>query len=152
MRATLYRWNSTPIVTLGVMHVDDFRCHTIERPWIPDEEWTGGLKRESCVPDGVYALEPYTRTNGDEVYMLVNPLLGVWGYEDDIPDDRMGRSKILLHLANFRKDIICCIGPGFTQTEHPEHGQMVGNSRAAMFEITERLNQEVDNTMEIKTL
>lgn len=152
MQATLFRWNATPVVTLGVLHVDDFRCHTIERPWIPDINWAGGKKRESCVPDGVYALEPFIRPNDDEVYQLVNELLGVYRFEEDIPEGKQARSLILIHVANFIKDIIGCIGPGLSQTEHPEYGQMVGSSRAAMFEVMERLNQDYDNTLEIVTL
>lgn len=152
MECQLYRWSPKPSYTLGTLHLGDFRCHTLERPWLPDPRWPGGTKSQSCVPDGQYALEPFTRPNGDKVYRMVNPLLGVYRTEEEIPAGVVARSYILIHIANYIHQIIGCIGPGKTQWYHETHGQSVGSSGAAMAEIVKLLDRSPLNSLEIVTL
>lgn len=152
MNHKLYRWNSSPARMLGVAHFDDFRCHTIERPWVPDDTCKGGKPFESCVPDGIYALEPFTRPDSSEVYMLVNEMLGVYRFKDDIPEGVIGRYLILIHVGNWVKDVVGCVAPGLTQAMDGEGHPMVGSSKAAMRGIMQRLDANVENTLEIITL
>lgn len=152
MASRLYRWNPSNNCTLGTIHVGDFHCHTIERPWIPDDNCLGGRPFESCVPDGTYTLLPFTRPNGDEVYQLVNEALGVYRFQEDIPEGVVARYLILIHMANWVKDIVGCIGPGKTQTYDNSGNPMVGSSRWAMERIVPRLDAQDNNELIIETL
>ena len=76
----------------------------LERPWIENPTGTpGGKPYESCVPVGVYETKLYTRPDPNpdddkppqEVIALINPDLGVYYLEDDMPDEG-GRFLILL--------------------------------------------------------
>ena len=105
-------------------------AHTIERPWIegPDR---GGLPFESCIPDGIYQLIPYTRTtNGDKVVAMVNEDLGVYFKKADRPEPK-GRFKCLIHSGNFVEHIVGCIAPGAGRTIY-DNRRMVTSSRATM--------------------
>lgn len=106
--------------------------HTIERPWIPDASFYGGKPFDSCIPDGLYQLDPFTRPNGRQVIMLSNPDLGVDRYEYDRPSQ--ARYLVLIHAANYAHEVNGCIAPGY---DFSDAGQlpMVTNSRHAMREI-----------------
>ena len=153
--AKLYRWNDSGVCTLGVAHFGSFRCHTIERPWV-DDGTPGGKSFESCVPDGIYDLEPFTRPDGTEVYMLVNEELGVYRFEEDVPgaDKALnGRWLVLIHVGNFVRNVVGCIAPGNGQTFHNKTGEpMVSSSAKTMNSIMEVLNADTHNTIEIRTL
>lgn len=108
-------------------------AHTIERPWIigPD---LGGLSNESCVPDGIYQLVPYTRTkDGSRVVALVNEELGVYFMKADRPEPK-GRFKCLIHAGNYVEDIIGCVAPGAGRTIH-KNRRMVTSSRSTMSKL-----------------
>jgi Family of unknown function (DUF5675) len=109
---------------------------TIERPWIEDPDGNlGGKPNESCVPAGVYELRPYTRSrDGKHVVALVNEKLGVYFSKADmLAAGKGGRFKILIHIANWVKDIIGCIGPGIYKADTSlSSGRMVAKSTDAM--------------------
>ena len=147
MHSKLYRWNRRADCTLGILALDPFRCHTIERPWIPADS-PGGKPFESCVPTGIYHLEPFTRPSGDEVYMLVNEDLGVFRFEHDLGDSG-GRYLVLIHKGNWSKDVVGCVAPGLTQTVDQSQNPMVGSSARAMRKVMEALDSEINNTLEI---
>ena len=97
--------------TEGVLSVSDHRLATIERPWIAHSV-PGGRPFESCVPDGEYILEPWIRgSNGHEVYILYNPDLGVYKTKTSRPAG-VGRYLVLIHIANYARNVVGCIGPG----------------------------------------
>lgn len=115
--------------TEGWIWVDDnTRLYTIERPWKAGAP--GGLPFVSCVPDGTYDLEPFVRSNGDVVFSLRNPDLGVYVYPDKRPAGK-GRYVILLHSGNSVDDVTGCIAPGLGRIIH--NGRpFVTSSRKAM--------------------
>lgn len=118
--------------TLGKLYDKDGNvlAHTIERPWIKGPD-LGGLSNESCVPDGIYQLIPYTRTtDGSKVVALVNEELGVYFQKADRPEPK-GRFKCLIHSGNYVENIIGCIAPGAGRTIH-KNRRMVTSSRATM--------------------
>lgn len=121
---------------------------TIERPWMPNPNGArGGKPMESCVPDGAYVLSPWTRPNGDEVYILYSPDLGVWREPDEHEPDR-GRNLCLIHSANFANEVNGCIAPGMIRTFM--HGRpAVGSSRYAMRSINELLGRERSHVLYI---
>lgn len=109
----------------------DEHFYTMERPWIGGVP--GGMPFKSCVPDGQYELIPYRRSNGDDVYALRNPDLGVYFTKDE-KGDAPGRYKILCHAGNFVEDVVGCIAPGIGTTIH-NNRPMVTSSRQAMKRI-----------------
>jgi len=113
---------------------------TIERPWI-DDGTPGGKPYESCIPAGKYKLRPHKRgKDGKDVVALINPDLGVYYLEEDMPEEG-GRFLILMHIANWVKDIVGCIGPGLWKTDSAQ-GRMVKSSAVAMKKVMAYLNND----------
>lgn len=119
MELEIVRYAYLPgIACLGHMNVANLRLDTLEEPWRKDPDGPGGQRREgalleSCVPDGVYRLVPHDGTKFKNVWCLVNSKLGVYRYPDDIPpDQKWGRSSVLIHAGNTTSDIMGCIAVG----------------------------------------
>lgn len=117
---------------------DDY-LYTLERPWIAGP--AGGLPFESCVPDGRYELIKYQRQNGDHVYALRNPDLGVYFTKQD-RGTREGRYKILIHSANRVTEVAGCIAPGLVRTIAGNVRQ-VRSSRPAVAKIMARRRESI---------
>lgn len=134
--------------TLGTLRVGDVTFSTIERPWIENAKGPGGMPRESCVPPGIYQVQPWNSVHFPATYILINNALGVYMQPNLIPPgQKWGRSAILMHIANRVKDVIGCIGVGM------EHGAIAGEpavlrSVAAMRELNKLLNRH-SHTLEI---
>lgn len=110
---------------------DGQSLYTLERPW--KDGMPGGMPFESCVPDGSYELIAHQRPNGDQVYALRNPDLGVY-YTEQERGNRSGRYLILLHSANWVEQIVGCIAPGKVRVI-ANNKRMVRSSREAMRQI-----------------
>lgn len=149
MESKVYRYNPTPHYTLGIGLFGAVKTHILERPWI--DEGPGGKPNESCVPYGKYDLEPFTRPDNTEVYMLVNESLGVYRFQEDVPPEG-GRFLILIHVGNYIDDIIGCLAPGLAQPTHKLDGAIVGSSTAACRDIFAELDKHEHNTLEILPL
>jgi hypothetical protein len=135
----LERKPTTPTHTEGFLSWPGGVVCTIERPWIEDGN-PGGKANESCVPAGVYSLRPHTRGDGKKVVALVNSDLGVYYLEDDmLMEGKGGRFLILIHIANWVKDIIGCVGPGLWKTDSTQ-GRMVKSSAKAMKKIMDYIS------------
>ncbi|MAO23839.1 MAG: hypothetical protein Unbinned3818contig1000_29 [Prokaryotic dsDNA virus sp.] len=91
-KVILERFAYSPMGAFGVLTVDDFKCYTVERPWLDNKA------RESCIPEGSYRMQlgMYNR-GGYPAYEIM-----------DVPD----RSLIKMHIANNIDDILGCIGFG----------------------------------------
>ena len=109
MRLILKRFAYTPTETEGVLIFNDRRLYTIEKPWRHNK------RNISCIPDGLYQIEPWVRPSGAKVYRLLNPELRVYGEDGDIPKGTLGRSYIYIHIANFADDLLGCIGVGLAR-------------------------------------
>lgn len=119
MDLTLVRWAYGSTFTLGTLFAGNIELATIERPWIPDPDTDSGLagkEQVSCVPDGEYTLRPHYSDKyaaPDFAYALVNPELGVYYQPGEIPrGQKYGRSAILIHPANYVRQLQGCIAPG----------------------------------------
>ena len=132
MNITLDRFAYTPTETQGGLVAGHEVFYTLERPWIKGI-YAGGKSFESCVPDGEYELSPFVRPNGDKVFALFNPDLGVWLNKDDRPDGH-GRYLILIHAGNTVRDVVGCIAPGESRIIH-DNQVFVTNSRVTMDKI-----------------
>lgn len=101
--ATLTRWETGPEGTFGDLVAGDFKCVTVELPWM------GNAKGKSCIPAGAYTFR--WRTD--------SPAHGEV-YEADPDDEAPGRTNIQVHAANLAGDIEQgfvsqlegCIAPG----------------------------------------
>lgn len=125
----------------------------LERPWIENPIGTpGGKPYESCVPVGVYETKPHTRgpKNGNaKVIALINPDLGVYDLEDDLPPEG-GRFLILLHKANWVHQVVGCCCPGLYHADSVS-GRMVSSSRTAMRRVMQFIDGD-DCEIEIRNI
>ena len=89
----LERFCYHPNATLGVIEVDSERFYTVERPWLDNKP------NVSCIPVGTY-----------EMGWRESPRFGETWHVKDVPD----RTHILIHVANFSRDVQGCIGLGMS--------------------------------------
>ena len=86
--------------TVGKLHVDGvFLCYTMEKPWKDNTPMV------SCIPAGVYELNPCISPKFGETYCLENSSLDV---------SLCGctkRTHILIHKANMESQLLGCIAP-----------------------------------------
>lgn len=149
----LERFSYAATETEGTLRVGDYLLSTLERPWVP-HLFPGGRPFESCVPDGDYLLQLWTRPDGSEAFILSNSDLGVYRLESDIPAGVEARYLILVHVANFVDDIVGCIAPGMHRSlmVNPETGSMeraVKSSGEAM-RVLKRVLGIGDHTLTIR--
>ena len=162
MDLSLDRFSYAKSETEGVLIVNDFSLATIERPWI-GADTLGGKPFQSCVPDGEYILEPWTRplkpgqsmTKG-AVYILYNPELGVYKTKDSRPLG-VGRYLILIHIANWVTNVVGCIGPGIERAimRNPKTGKnerSVSSSGEAMRILIDQLGRTEHHRLTIRSV
>ena len=87
----LERFCYHPNATLGVIEIDSERFYTVERPWLDNKP------NVSSIPVGTY-----------EMGWSESPRFGETWHIKDVPD----RTYILIHVANFARDVEGCIGLG----------------------------------------
>jgi hypothetical protein len=78
-------------VTLGTLEYDNFRCFTLERPWLNNKKYV------SCIPPGEYTIQKHISPTHGPCFWILN-----------VP----GRTEILIHRINFRRDTKGCVGVG----------------------------------------
>ena len=101
----LTRHGSIPgIGTFGTLKAGDLILKTVEREWLDNK---AGL---SCVPEGVYELDPHASNKKwiGNTWALVNHDLGVYHW----PNTNAKRYAILIHVANHQGQLEGCIGVG----------------------------------------
>jgi hypothetical protein len=141
MRLTLLRSTGDSERTTGILQVDGRIFATMERPWLENQAGPGGVPRQSCVPPGIYRVDPWHSVHFPETYIITNPELGVYRQPGDMPaGQKWGRSAILIHIGNFVRNVIGCIAVGM------EHGELGGEpavlrSIMAMRELNKLLNR-----------
>lgn len=137
MNGELIRFAYLSSCTLGWLTFGPLKLATIERPWIPDPDGPGGQPRESCIPDATYQIQPWNSAKFPNTFILVNNAAGVYLQPYLIPpNQKHGRSAILIHIGNTVNDVVGCIAVG---TEHSGHS--VINSRIAMERLRSVLGQ-----------
>ncbi|MGH8221330.1 MAG: DUF5675 family protein [Steroidobacteraceae bacterium] len=96
---------------LSIEGVFGFAVQTLELPWVPDPAGPGGMPGHSCVPAGTYELALHDSKEHPRSFALVNPALGV--YHMELPKGiTIGRTCCLLHVANYVRQLLGCIGVG----------------------------------------
>lgn len=138
--------------TLGVLSfstpAEDYVAQTMERPWIRMPGARGGLSGKSCVPEGLYQLERHSSEAHPNTWALVNPDLDVLHYEDR--HNGNARCLVLIHVANFSRELRGCIAPGFGRSTDEQGIHMVTKSRLAMAELKRLLPYDENHSLEIK--
>lgn len=109
--------------------------YTIEQPWRNNEPF------RSCVPDGDYDLIPFNSPKYGPCFLMVNPDLGVYAFEEDRVLETDRYLCIYNHVANWAKDVKGCSGLG-ESLGFSKRGYMVTNSGAQI----ERFRKAVDMT------
>ena len=118
--------------TVGRFLLDGRSVYSIERPWLLNQPW------ESCIPEGEYALRPYSSERFPNVWEVC-----------DVP----GRSHILIHAGNWSRDVSGCIAPGMTyRVQSPESTDIacyVGRSREALSVLFSHIARQESPTLKI---
>ena len=126
---TLERLCIDDMVSIGKLyHKGQFVCYTVERPWLDNKH---GI---SCIPPGLYDINPFNSEHHPNCFSLENENLGVSLYGDTT------RTAILIHVANFPSDVEGCIGPGLS-LHHQRWGVL--NSREAMGNLRRLINTDI---------
>ena len=120
----LERFCYHPKGTLGALTVGGKRFYSIERPWLDN------APNVSCIPEGTY-----------QMGWRDSPRFGETWHVKDVPD----RTYILIHVANYPRDVQGCIGLG---TALLGDRIAVGNSRDAVAQF-EELTKGVEWKLEI---
>jgi hypothetical protein len=138
-----------PTVTLGTLSVNDYRWQTLERPWIASGLSIAGTKGVSCVPAGIYKLVPHNSESHPKVWALVNPVLQVYHWDQDVPKPMLGiaRTTVLIHSANYASELRGCIAPGKERKKNGVWG--VFRSRDALNELRNAMGSSYDLTLTI---
>jgi len=131
----LTRFTSTDYGTFGKLIVDGKTFYTVEKPWINNQP------EISCIPSGEYTLDPHTSEKYGDVLCMVNNEIGVTHF--DSPTSK--RFACLIHVANYEKDVLGCIGLGDRFMGH-----MVTNSRKAIKEFYDIANPKGFHSLIIK--
>lgn len=149
---TLRRDTSTPEAILGTLQVGDKKLFTIEKPWKPHPNGgPAGALYESCVPAGVYRLEPFKMPSGEKSYVLSNPAAGVYKLPFEIPRPQREqvRSRVTIRSANYSFEAIDAIGVGLERTK-TSVGWKLERSLDALNVLRTMINQTLDLTLIIE--
>lgn len=94
MRATLTRTYRGSDNTLGQLDFGDQSIFTLELPWVNNQVGV------SCIPDGIYPVTKHVSPKFGRCYWIHNVI---------------GRSEILIHPANYTRQLRGCIATGTEQ-------------------------------------
>lgn len=102
---------------------------TLELPW----KWN--KRNVSCIPSAIYKIKKrYTVKRGWHFQIL------------NVPD----RSWILIHVANYSRNILGCIAPGITHADIDSDGELdVTSSRVALNKLLDAVKTDKEFEIEI---
>jgi hypothetical protein len=146
VKLILRREPPRPDCTLGLLFVGTLSLCTIERPWIPSAVGKGGQKGVSCVPVGTYRLVRHNSDAHPMTWALVNPELDVVHFATDA-DPR--RALVLIHIANWARELRGCIGVGTRAQSDSAGTHMVADSKKAMRLLQATVPWTDEHTLEI---
>lgn len=91
-------------------------------------KWSNNVRRESCIPEGSYIAIKHT-----------SPKFGTCLWIQDVEN----RSEILIHPANYSRQLLGCIAPGMKLADIDKDGLVdVTESRKAMNKILELMGND----------
>lgn len=110
-----------PTCTIGALKVEDYVCCTMELPWQHNH------KNVSCIPAGMY------KCRNNHMSPSKGKCISVEGV--------VGREHILIHVGNWTKDLLGCIGVGESISALNTE-PMVANSKKTLTELMSKLPDE----------
>lgn len=129
MKAVILRsdFNGQVLGNLLVIEGTDtlFQCKTLELPDLNNE------RRKSCIPEGIYTVIKHTSPNFGPCFWVQN-----------VPN----RDEILIHPANYKSDLLGCIGVGESHIDINGDGlKDIANSKKTL----EKLLKVLPNTFQL---
>jgi hypothetical protein len=103
-------------------------------------QWNNNEPFKSCVPVGVYNLYPFSSPRYGHTFALRNEIIGVTPFKTNF-SDRTNRYAILLHSANWARQLQGCIAPGKTLVTDGNGDKMVTSSVQTVRDLLPRLNE-----------
>jgi len=144
MQLTLIRDIDDSRSTVGrIVHAGHEVVQTIEKPWVKHADFRAGTPFESCIPAGVYGLEPFQSSKYGETYALENEALGVFSHKDQRDEHGQpgDRYACLIHAANWAHELAGCIAPGEKRIEWQDT-YMVTRSRDSLVVLLDLLARD----------
>lgn len=134
MDITLVRDYGDAECTLGMLRAGDLSVETLELPWRPGTPPSVcGRQGMSCVPPGKYDLVLHNSAKHPQTFALSQPQLGVFSDVSNIPCDfGLARSDVLIHVANYVKELEGCIAVGYTRIKSSSGYWWIARSGDAM--------------------
>lgn len=121
--------------TIGRLLFGGDQVFTMERGWLCNVPF------QSCIPDGTYKLNAYSSPKYPDVWQIA-----------DVP----GRTHILIHTANYAKQLAGCIAPGLAYTirapSEDDEACAVWSSRKACGRVFEYLAAQDAPTITIRSV
>lgn len=114
----------------------------LEREWLNNEPFI------SCVPSGVYKLEPYHSSKFGNVFIMSNPELNVFKYKQS--DREKGRYACLIHPANYTRQLNGCLAIGSSITKENSDNLMITQSKRSVRELFDLIRSNGIEEIEFK--
>lgn len=112
MDLELIRDVATSTYTYGTITIGSLMLQTLELPWLPEPGQQCGRPDRSCVPAGLYLLDPHNTASKPFTWALVNQSLGIYHEMPNPPPACLIRTACLIHVANKVSQLEGCIGVG----------------------------------------
>jgi len=121
-------------------------AHTIEQPWNNNKNSPAGVPFFSCIPKGVYELQPYDSPKYGKTFLLVNAALGVVAEQKDKEHTWDRYLCIAFHRGNFARNFQGCIGVGDKLSA--DAGEwMVTNTRNTVERVLKKMYEDTVNRL-----
>lgn len=133
----LRRFRSDDDGTFGTLELDSHVFFTVEKPWKDNRPF------DSCIPEGEYSLVPHQSKKYGHVLALINHDLHITHF----PEPETERYAILIHAANFPKDVQGCIGLG---DNYIQDKNMVTNSKQSIIDFYNMVSPQETHQLTIE--
>jgi len=127
----------TPLGTFGEWSVDEFKCVTLERPWLDNK------LNVSCIPEGIYEL----KLRESPIVKKMTHKRYTQGWEVmDVKD----REYVMIHPGNYVADSEACILVGEKMTVNQNKGLMITNSQNTFNKLMKELSKQDSWNIDIR--
>lgn len=154
----LDRFAYNPWGCFGDMTVGGFKFAAVMPPWVANASFPAGVSGKSTIADGDFSLKKHTSPSHPDCYVMVNPSLGVYHYDADVPPSQKAwaRTVCLIHNANFARQLEGCIALGMSfgviqdlAGDKAYHDAVV-NSEAALTKFMSLLEGQTNISLHIR--
>jgi len=122
--------------TFGELFMQDLsQGYTVEQPWMNNQRF------ESCVPDGEYTLIPFDSPRYGRVFVMVNPELNVYAFEEECLSDTDRFLCLFVHRGSYPENFQGCIGLGERLNENINGQTWAANTKTACGKLMNTLER-----------